>query len=64
MRSPRLLSALACLAVISLTPVPPAGSLPPSIAFASRRDGHWEIYRMDADGQSQTRLTSRDGETT
>jgi Tol biopolymer transport system component len=28
------------------------------IAFASKRDGNYEIYVMDADGQNQTRLTS------
>ena len=29
------------------------------IAFASHRDGNWEIYVMDADGTRQTRLTTR-----
>lgn len=33
---------------------------PPRIAFASHRDGNWEIYVMDADGQRQTRLTNRE----
>src|SRR4051794_26507820 len=32
------------------------------VAFASRRDGNWEIYRMDATGQNQRRLTHRDAE--
>src|SRR5687768_18476254 len=32
------------------------------IAFASRRDGNWEIYVMDAAGRNQTRLTQRDAE--
>ena len=27
------------------------------IAFASDRDGNWEIYVMNADGSGQTRLT-------
>jgi len=27
------------------------------IAFASDRDGNWEIYVMNADGSNQTRLT-------
>ncbi len=27
------------------------------IAFASERDGNWELYVMDADGSGQTRLT-------
>lgn len=30
----------------------------PKIAFASKRDGNWEIYVMDADGRRQTRLTT------
>jgi Tol biopolymer transport system component len=29
-----------------------------SIAYASRRDGDWDIYRMDADGSDATRLTT------
>jgi len=29
----------------------------PKIAFASYRDGNWEIYIMDADGSNQRRLT-------
>lgn len=32
------------------------------IAFASHRDGNWEIYVMDAAGQHQRRLTRRDAE--
>ena len=27
------------------------------LAFASRRDGNWELYMMDYDGHNQTRLT-------
>ena len=27
------------------------------IVFISLRDGNWEIYKMDADGGNQTRLT-------
>ena len=30
------------------------------IAFASHRDGNWEIYLMDADGGRPTRLTTND----
>jgi Tol biopolymer transport system component len=30
---------------------------PAVIAFASNRDGDYEIYMMNADGTSQTRLT-------
>jgi len=36
------------------------GASPPQIAFASHRDGNWEIYLTDADGRRQTRLTRRD----
>jgi hypothetical protein len=28
------------------------------IAFASERDGNFELYRMNADGSDQTRLTN------
>ena len=31
------------------------------IAFASDRDGNFEIYVMDADGSNQTRLTNTPG---
>ena len=59
-----------CLAILCLglrdTIVPTVfGSIPPAaddIAFASRRDGNWEIYVMDALGRNQTRLTRRDAE--
>ena len=37
----------------------PGASAPP-IAFASHRDGNWEIYLTNADGRRQTRLTRRD----
>jgi Tol biopolymer transport system component len=39
-----------------------ARSASADIAFASHRDGNWEIYVMDADGQDQRRLTRRDAE--
>ena len=32
---------------------------PADIAFASRRDGNWEIYVMDAAGRNQARFTRR-----
>jgi Tol biopolymer transport system component len=34
-----------------------AGASTPQIAFASHRDGNWEIYLTDIDGRHQTRLT-------
>lgn len=34
-----------------------------NIAFASHRDGNWEIYVADANGRNQTRLTRRNGHT-
>jgi len=37
----------------------PAGD---KIAFASARDGNWEIYVMNADGSGQTRLTNNPAE--
>lgn len=36
------------------------GTSTPQIAFASSRDGNWEIYLTDIDGRQQTRLTRRD----
>ena len=35
---------------------------PADIAFASKRDGNWEIYAMDAAGQRQRRLNRRSTE--
>lgn len=32
------------------------------LAFASERDGNWELYTMDADGSGQTRVTRTPGE--
>ena len=31
------------------------------IAFISLRDGHYEIYTMDADGSNKTGITTTDG---
>lgn len=58
-----------CLIVAGLSvtsPVPektgavPAAAKASQIAFASHRDGNWEIYLTDTDGRHQTRLTRRD----
>jgi Tol biopolymer transport system component len=38
------------------------GASTPRIAFASHRDGNWEIYLTDADGRRHTRLTRRDSQ--
>lgn len=53
---------LLALGVLGIGPAgaPPPGT--PRIAFASRRDGNWEIYVTDADGGRQTRLTERPGQ--
>jgi Tol biopolymer transport system component len=40
----------------------PVGFASDDIAFASRRDGNWEIYVMDAAGRGQRRLTRRETE--
>jgi Tol biopolymer transport system component len=59
--SPKILFSAACLLVSGLTastPVPERLS-PSRIAFASDRDGNWEIYVADSDGRRPTRLTNR-----
>ena len=62
----RVLCAAVCAIVAVLFPMSsvgqgtlaaPSGSSAPQIAFASHRDGNWEIYLTDIDGQHQTRLT-------
>jgi hypothetical protein len=40
----------------------PTAASPGKIAFASDRDGNFEIYTMDADGGGQIRLTENPGE--
>jgi Tol biopolymer transport system component len=50
---------LAAFTVAERTPVQ-TGASTPQIAFASHRDGNWEIYVTDDDGARQTRLTRRD----
>lgn len=54
-----LLAATAAVATSAQTPTPgPNGK----ITFSSNRDGHYEIYVMDADGSNQTRLTNNSAE--
>ena len=64
---PGAFSRIIALAVVPLmtASAPRPGATPErgvtreQIAFASRRDGNWEIYVMEADGGRQTRLTHR-----
>jgi Tol biopolymer transport system component len=67
--SSRILCGAGCAIVAGLTATPRVAeqtgeALPgvsmPQIAFASHRDGNWEIYLTDIDGLRQTRLTRRD----
>jgi len=56
------MSPLGPVATTPLDDVLPAWSPDGSrIAFASKRDGNWEIYVMNADGSDQTRLTHDPG---
>jgi Tol biopolymer transport system component len=67
--SPRISCAAVCLIVTGLLGTPhvaertgaalPGASMP-QIAFASHRDGNWEMYLTDIDGSHQTRLTRRE----
>lgn len=65
----RLLCGAGCVVVTGLLATPrvaePTGAVQPGastpqIAFASHRDGNWEIYLTDVDGRNQTRLTRSD----
>ena len=49
---------LASVAVLVLTPVLVDAAPPAQIAFTSERDGHLQIYVMDADGKNQRRLSN------
>src|SRR5688572_9977526 len=66
LKSSRISCVAACAIVAGLSAVSPvgqgtaavpSGASTPQIAFASHRDGNWEIYSADIDGQHQTRLT-------
>jgi Tol biopolymer transport system component len=66
--SSRIWCGSACVIVIGLLATSrvaeptgvPNGASTPQIAFASQRDGNWEIYVTDVDGRHQTRLTRSD----
>jgi Tol biopolymer transport system component len=60
-RRPVTLSTLVGLIVLALlipTPTPSTGMSAGQIAFASDRDGNWEIYVMNVDGNDQRNLTN------
>ena len=57
-------SRLVLIAAVAATPaltsfIGHPSSSPNDIAFASRRDGNWEIYASSPDGRTQRRLTNR-----
>ncbi|RKU06607.1 hypothetical protein C6502_20435 [Candidatus Poribacteria bacterium] len=49
---------LAIVVALVLTPVMVDAAPPAQIAFTSERDGHQQIYVMDADGKNQRRLSN------
>ena len=55
----------ACIAALATgpslvrDPTPVSPSVPSRLAFASHRDGDWNVYVMPADGGPATRLTTR-----
>jgi Tol biopolymer transport system component len=60
-----VLGAILGALLLSLAATGPAGAAFPGgngkIAFTSNRDGNFEIYTLNADGSSQTRLTNTPG---
>jgi len=58
--------AFALLGTLSSHPIrsvpPRSASVGPTIAFASHRDGNWEIYTIQPDGTNETRLTRREAQ--
>jgi dipeptidyl aminopeptidase/acylaminoacyl peptidase len=59
---PAWLPALAAPPTPTLTPTPTLSFSP--IVFASKRDGHYELYGIDTDGGTLTRLTQISGNIT
>ena len=49
---------LASILALGLTPLMVGAAPPAQIAFTSDRDGHLQIYVMDADGKNQRRLSN------
>ena len=53
---------LAIVVVLGLTPLMVAVDAQAQIVFSSNRDGNWEIYVMDDDGDNQRNLTNNPGD--
>ena len=51
---------LASVVVLGLTPLMVDVEAQAQIAFASHRDGNWQIYVMDNDGDNQRNLSNND----
>ena len=49
---------LASVVILGLTPLMVCVDGQAQIAFASNRNGNWEIYVMDTNGQDQQNLTN------
>src|SRR5439155_4743862 len=60
--STRIPLGVLCSLALTLQSASPAKPVRARIAFASHRDGNWEIYVTDGDGAHQTRLTYRDAQ--
>src|SRR5881397_3852173 len=60
--STRIPLGVLCSFALMLQSASPAKPVRARIAFASHRDGNWEIYVTDGDGAHQTRLTRRDAQ--
>ena len=53
---------LASVVALVLTPLMVCVDAQARIAFASHRDGNWQIYVMDNDGDNQRNLSNNDFE--